>query len=184
MPALKPYGFEDVVAGLNAVQPYDWAGFLNQRLHSTAAHAPLGGIERSGWKLVYDGVRSDFWRAGEEDRKLVDLSYSIGMKVKEDGAIADVQYGGPAQKAGIAPSAKLVAVNGRQYTPAVLREAVEKTAPAGAAAADPKPLELLIKTGEYYESHRIEYHGGERYPHLVRDPAAPDLLSQIIKSRR
>src|SRR5450432_2114982 len=26
----KPYKFEDVVAGVNAVQAYDWAGFLNQ----------------------------------------------------------------------------------------------------------------------------------------------------------
>src|SRR5664279_2575326 len=35
-PALKPYNFDDVVAALNAVQHNDWAGFLNQRLRSTA----------------------------------------------------------------------------------------------------------------------------------------------------
>jgi hypothetical protein len=67
-----------------------------------------------------------------------------------------------------------VAVNNRQYTETVLREAVQK------AASDAKPIELLIKTGEYYETHRIDYHGGERYPHLIRDAAAPDVLSQII----
>ena len=44
-------------------------------------HAPLGGIERSGWKLIYDGVRSDFWKAREETRKVIDLTYSIGMLV-------------------------------------------------------------------------------------------------------
>jgi predicted metalloprotease with PDZ domain len=60
---MKPYEFSDVVATLNTVQPYDWAGFLNQRLHSTDAHAPLGGIQKSGWKLAYDNVRSDFWKA-------------------------------------------------------------------------------------------------------------------------
>ncbi len=174
-PALKPFTFEDVVAGLNAVQPYDWAGFLNQRLHSTDAHAPLGGIERSGWKLVYDGVRSDFWKAAEAAGKQNDLSYSIGLKVREDGSIADVQYGGPAQKAGVAPSTTLVAVNNRQFTPTVLREAV------AAAAASDKPLELLVKTGDYYETHRLDYHGGERYPHLVRDSSSPDLLTDIIK---
>jgi predicted metalloprotease with PDZ domain len=177
-PVMKSYAFEDVVAGLNAVQPYDWAGFLNQRLHSTSEHAPLGGIERSGWKLVYDGVRSDLWKASEDDRKLADLSYSIGVKVKDDGTITDVLFGGPAQKAGITPSVKLIAVNNRQYTMTVLREAVQKT------AAESKPLELMIKVGEYYETHRIDYRGGERYPHLVRDRATPDLLSEIIKSRR
>jgi predicted metalloprotease with PDZ domain len=172
-PALKAYTFEDVVAGLNAVQPNDWAGFLNQRLRSTVEHAPLGGIENGGWKLVYDGNRSDFWKAMEADRKLVDLTYSIGLKVNEDGAIQDVRFGGPAQRAGIAPAVKLIAVNGRQYTPTVLREAVART------ATDPKPLELLLKNGEYYETRRVEYAGGEKYPHLVRAEGREDLLTAI-----
>ena len=177
-PALKPYTFEDVVAGLNAVQPNDWATFLNERLRSTGDHAPLGGIENAGWKLVYDGVRSDFWKAVEADRKLVDLTYSIGLKVKEeDGAVADVRYGGPAQSAGIAPQVKLIAVNGRQYTPTILREAVAKTATAA------KPIELLVKTGDYYETHRVEYTGGEKYPHLVRVEGKEDLLSAIVAAQ-
>jgi predicted metalloprotease with PDZ domain len=174
-PAMKTYTFEDVVAGLNAVQKYDWAGFLNQKLHSTDAHAPLGGVQKSGWKLVYDGTRSDIWRAREEQEKVVNLSYSIGLAVKEEGDITDVTYGGPAQKAGVAPSTKIVAVNNRQYSPTVLREAVQKT------ANDAKPIELLIKNGEYYETHRIDYRGGERYPHLVRDESGPDILADIIK---
>ncbi len=70
----------------------------------------LGGVENGGWKLVYNGVRSDFWKATEEDRKLIDLAYSIGVKVKEDGTIVDVAYGGAAQKAGVAPAGKLIAV--------------------------------------------------------------------------
>lgn len=176
-PAVKPYTFDDVVAALNTVQPYDWAAHLQDRVQKTNAHAPLGGIERGGWKLVYDGVRSDMWKAVEEERKEVDLSYSIGLKVKEDGSIVDVRFGGPAQKASIAPSTKLIAVNTRQFNPTVLREAVAKT------ATDSRPLELLIKTGDYYETRRLEYQGGEKYPHLTRVEGAPDLLSQIIASK-
>jgi predicted metalloprotease with PDZ domain len=171
-PAMKTYTFDDIVAGLNAVQPYDWAGFWNQRLHSTAPRAPLGGVEGSGWKLAYDSIRSDFWKDNEEDRKIMDLSYSIGLTVTEDATVGDVVYGGAAQKAGISPAVKLIAVNGRQFTPTVLREAVADTS-AG------KPVELLIKTGEFYETHRIDYRGGERYPHLVRDESKPDLLTAI-----
>jgi predicted metalloprotease with PDZ domain len=156
------------------VQPYDWAEFLNTRLHSTGPHAPLGGVENGGWKLIYNDVRSDFWKATEEERKLIDLAYSIGLKVKDDGTIVDVAHGGPSQKAGIAPASKLIAVNRRQFTPTVLREAVQKT------ASSTEPLELLIKAGEFYEAHRIDYHGGERYPHLERNPSTPDLLSAII----
>ena len=173
--ALKPYNFDDVVAALNAVQPNDWAGFLNQRLRSTEARAPLGGIERSGWKLTYDDVRSDFWKAREDTRKITDLTYSIGILINNDDAtIGDVRYGGPAQKAGIAPSVKLIAVNNRQYTVTALREAIAKT------ATDAKPLELLVKDGEFYQTFRIDYHGGEKYPHLTRDPAVPDVLTAIL----
>jgi predicted metalloprotease with PDZ domain len=173
-PALKPFTFDDVVAALNSVQPYDWAAFLNQRLHSTGSHAPLGGIQRSGWKLTYDSVRSDYWSAGEGERKLVDLRYSAGLTVGEDGLILDVAFDGPAKKAGVAPAMRLIAVNGRQYSATLLREAVAAT------KSDPKPLELLVKDGEYYQTHRLDYHQGERYPHLVRDESAPDLLSKII----
>ena len=173
-PALKPYTFDDVVTALNTVQPYDWAGFLNQRLHSTSARAPLGGIEHSGWKLTYDSVRSDFWKAHEETRKITDLTYSIGILIGTDDIITDVRFGGPAQKAGLAPSVKLIAVNTRQYTPTVLREAIART------ATDAKPLELLVKNGEFYQTFRINYQGGEKYPHLTRDSATPDLLASII----
>jgi predicted metalloprotease with PDZ domain len=173
-PALKPYDFADVVATLNAIQPNDWAGFLNERLHSTSAHAPLGGIEHAGWKLVYNGDQSDFFKAYEDTEKFTDLSYSLGLKVKDDGTISDIAFAGPARKAGIAPATRIIAVNGRQFSTTELREAI------GRAVKDTKPLELLIKDGEYYKTLRVDYHGGERYPHLVRVEGAPDLLAEII----
>ena len=117
------------------------------------------------------------WKAVEDGEKFVDLSYSVGLKVKEDGTIVDIAFDGPAGKAGVSPSAKLIAVNNRQFTETVLRESVQK------AATDTKPLELLVKNGEYFQTFRVDYHGGERYPHLVRDGNTPDLLTQIISPR-
>ena len=175
VPALKTYTFEDVVAGLNAIQPYNWADFLNKRLDSTAAHAPLGGIENGGWKVTYNATRSEMWRNREEDSKLVNLSYSIGLKVTEDGNITDIAMGGPAQKAGVSPATKLIAVNGRQYFPVILREAIQ------AAVNKTAPIELLVKNGEYYQTFKVDYHGGELYPHLTRDDSKPDVLSKIIE---
>jgi hypothetical protein len=46
-----------------------------------------------------------------------------------------------------------------------------------------KPIELLVKDGEYYKTHRVDYHGGEKYPHLERDASKPDLLTKIIEAR-
>jgi predicted metalloprotease with PDZ domain len=172
-PAMKTYTFEDVVAGLNAVQPHDWAGFLNQRLKSTDAHAPLGGIEHGGWKLVFDDKRSDFQKTAEGEFKGADFSYSIGIKVKEDGSISDVAMNGPARKAGVAPATKLIAVNNRQFSITVLRDAI----------AAGKPIDLMTKNGEYFETHRVDYTGGEKYPHLVRGDG-PDILAEILKAKK
>ena len=172
-PAIKPYSFDDLVAALNAIQPYDWAAFFRDRLDSTVPHAPLGGITAGGWSLVYNGIPSATWSASADDHKLTDLTYSLGFKVKDDGTIVDVVMGGLAQKAGIAPSTELIAVDNRQFTPAVLRQSVQATAAAS------RTLEFLVKTGEYYEVHRIDYAGGEKFPSLVRTPASPDLLTRI-----
>ena len=173
-PEMKTYEFNDVVAALNTVQPYDWAKFLNDRLHSTSARAPLGGVEGSGWKLVYDANRSDYQKALEEVRKASDFWYSLGFWVKdEDGSLNDVMIDSPAFKAGVTPSTKLIAVNGRSYSSNVLREALRRN------QQDGKPFDLLIKNGEYLKTYTIDYKGGVRYPHLVRNDQ-PDLLTQIL----
>ena len=174
-PALKMYNFDDVVAGLNSVQAHDWAGFLKARVQAVAPRAPFGGFENGGWKLVFDGTRSDLWRAYEDERKDADLMYSIGLVVKEDGTVPDVAYDGPAKQAGVAPDSKIVAVDNRQFTTGVLRDAVART------AHDPHGLDLLIKSGEYYSVHHVDYQGGEMYPHLVRDESKADVLSEIIR---
>jgi predicted metalloprotease with PDZ domain len=173
-PAVKTYTFDDVVATLNSVQPYDWAAFLRTRLNATDPRAPLGGIEKSGWKLGYTTVRSEMWQAMEEEQKSSNFRYSIGLTVREDGFVGDVVVGGPAQQAGVAPNDKIVAVNNRQFTSTVLHETVQRTAQSS------DPIELLVKNGEYYSVKRIDYHGGEKFPRLERDESKPDLLSQII----
>lgn len=174
-PALKTYTFDDVVAGLNAVQPYDWAAFLRQRLESTSPHAPLGGIENGGWKLTFGPTRSEMWRNREEEARSLNLMYSIGLRVSDDGVIGDVAMGGAAQKAGVSPATRLIAVNGRQFSTVVLREAIQ------AAVNKTAPIELLVKNGEYYQTFQVGYHGGELYPQLTRDESKPDVLSQIIE---
>jgi hypothetical protein len=38
-----------------------------------------------------------------------------------------------------------------------------------------------VENVEFYKTVKIDYHDGERYPHLVRNSAKPDLLADIIK---
>ena len=173
---MKTYTFDDVVATLNQVVPYDWRGFWTERLTNHGPGAPLGGVEGSGWKLVYDEFPSEMER-GESSGHVNGGAYSIGLELREDGTITDTIEGMPAAVAGIGPGMKLIAVNGRQYSPEVLRDALK----AGKGATP--PLELLVENTDYYKTYKLDYHGGERYPHLVRDESKPDLLSEIYKAK-
>ncbi len=176
-PIVKPYTFEDVVQTLNTVQPYDWTSFFRERLQSTAPAAPLGGIVKSGWKLEYTDQPSEIWRDHEASDRVVDLSYSIGLTAKEEGEIEDVKMNSAAQKAGVTPTTRIIAVNGRRFNSELLREAVAD------AAKSTSPIEIMVEDGDFFKTFRVDYHGGERYPHLVRDETKPDLLSAIAAPR-
>jgi len=174
-PMVKPYTFDDVVNTMNDVTPYDWRTFFNTRLNSTEPHAPLGGITNGGWRLVFSDVQSDYQKALEEANKGADLSYSIGIKVNEEGVIGDAIPGTTGYAAGLGPGMKLVGVNGRAYSLEALREAIRNA--KGSAA----PIELLAQNGGSLQTYSINYHDGERFPHLERDSSQPDVITQIIK---
>jgi predicted metalloprotease with PDZ domain len=174
-PTVKTYEFEDVVATLNDVAPFDWHNFLLARLNSTDFHAPLGGIERAGWKLAYETTPSGFLKDLEQVRHATEMGYSIGLRLNEDGSIADVIEGMAAAKAGIGPGMKILAVNGKAYSAAVLRDSVRAT-------TDPRQrrIELLIDNEGHVASYQVAYGEGEKYPVLERDGSKPDTLTKII----
>jgi predicted metalloprotease with PDZ domain len=176
-PSVSPYTLEDLISVLKSVQPHDWAGFFRRRVDAVESRTSLAGLENAGWRVTYDDRRSDFWNAEEEQTKTTDLTLSLGLIVNSEGVVDDVEIGGPAQKGGIAPGARITSVNGRQFTPGVLREALQ------AAAKNGGLTELAVKNGEYFSTHRIEYRGGEKYPHLERRKAKSDLLNAIVQPR-
>jgi predicted metalloprotease with PDZ domain len=176
-PAVSTYTFDDVVSALNQVAAYDWRVFWTERLTNHGPGAPLSGIERSGWKLVYDDTPSELFRSEERYHDQTNASYSIGLLLKQDGAILDTIEGMPAAKAGIGPGMRVIAVNGRRFSPEVLRDALT------AGKTGSTPLALLVENTEYFQTYNLDYHGGEKYPHLVRDESKPDVLSDIIKPR-
>ena len=172
---LKPYTFDDLVAALNTVAPNDWKLFLNQRLRSTDAEPPAGGIEQSGWRLIYNDKPNTALQYNEGRAKGADLSASIGLSVQENGAVGDVVPGSVAARAGIAPGSFIVAINGRAFTVARVRDIVKSSAAATG------PMEVIVKNGDFFTTTAIDYHGGERYPHLERVTSKADGMEALIK---
>jgi predicted metalloprotease with PDZ domain len=106
-----------VVATLNEVAPYDWQAFLNQRLYTTDMYAPLGGIERGGWRLTCDAEQGQRIKDLEAARKQVEMGFSLGLRLNTDGLIIDVIPGMPAARANLAPGMTVVAVDGNGFSP-------------------------------------------------------------------
>lgn len=170
-----PYTFDEVVAGLNSVAAFDWRRFLTERITSHSEHAPLGGIEHGGYRLVYTDQPTKFHEAMFSHQNGADALFSLGLSVSKEGTIRDVLMDSPAYRAGLGPDMKIVAVNRIGYSGDQLRGAIRK------AKGTTAPIELIVSNNNEYRIASIDYHEGERYPRLERVDKEPDLLDDIIK---
>ena len=173
-PKVVPYTFADVVSGLNAVVPNDWAGFLRTRLESNSGQGPAGGITNGGYKLVYRDTPNS-WMGMEEGEGSINFYYSLQMSISSRGNVNDVQVGGIADKAGFGPGMKIVAINGREFAPDVLRAAIKE------AKGTQTPLEFIVVNTGFYKVLKLDYHGGEKYPYFERVAGTKPYMDDILK---
>jgi predicted metalloprotease with PDZ domain len=176
-PRVVPYAFGDVVAALNEIARYDWRQFFQARVYTATPRAPLGGIANAGWLLSYTNTPSAMLKSSESVHKFTDLRCSLGLAIKESGGVQDVIPGSPADQAGIGAGMQLVAVNGRRWTPDLLRIAIR------AAKTNSAPIELLVENADFFKSCKVDYHDGEKYPWLARAADKPDVLAEILRPR-
>jgi predicted metalloprotease with PDZ domain len=174
-PKVVPYDFDEIVADLNSVVPYDWRGFLMERLNTHADHAPLDGITHGGYRLAYSTDPTAYEKALMDYTKRVDAWFSLGLYVSLTGNIQDVRIGSPADKAGLGPDTMIVAVDGHAFTPDVLKQAIRD------AKGTSTPMELIVSTDKEFRTVQIHYHDGERYPQLQRVDGTPARLDEILK---
>jgi len=179
-PLIVTYTFDELVQDLNQVMPYDWATFLRDRVDKINPRADLAGIEQGGYKLVYKDKpnASERTLAGVFARRGgggPDCWYSIGLRIGADGVIFDVRWNGPADKARLAPGEKVLAVNGKIYSPDALREAIRDV------KGSSEPIRVIVQADTFVSNAEIDYHDGERYPALERVEGTPTYLDDITK---
>lgn len=157
------YTLDDVVATLNRVHPYDWRSFLQKRVYEPSSEgAPLGGFERSGYRLDYAEKPTPAHAASMKASKTHDLSFSLGMNVDNEGKIGSVIWGSPAFAAGLTGGQTIVAVGTRSYSEAALKAAI--TAAKGSSA----PIQLTVKRGDQVRPVALSWNGGLRYPRFTK----------------
>ena len=172
-----PYSRADLIAALNAVQPYDWASFLAARMDAIAPHPPSAFTD-SGYALTWEDKPSAFEKLQNGERKSLDLWWSLGIQARKDGTITDVLTDSPAGRAGIGPGLKIVAINERTLKD---QDQIDSALRAGRVGT---PIRLLVTGGDVYRTVSLDYRGGPRYPHLERVASTPDVLGAFAKPLR
>ena len=167
------YNRQDVINTLNGIAPYDWAGFFQTYVDSPTRETPKGGFTMGGYKLVYGDTPNAITKAAEGANKIVDQSYGIGLIVKNDGEISSVIWDSPAFKAGLLVGAKIVAVNGDEYSGDVFKAAIKAKA----------PFQIILKKDKYYRTLSLDYSGGLRYPRLEKTGEGEGSLDKLLKPK-
>jgi predicted metalloprotease with PDZ domain len=171
------YTFDEVVATLNGVYPYDWASFLKERLYRPGQPAPVKGIEMAGYKLVWKDKPNPYADARAKDGTSLSLNYSIGLTLDKEGKVTASAWNSPAFNAGVVTGAQVMAVNGKTYDTDTIKDAIT-------AAKDGKePIQLLVKRGDRFMTVPIDYHGGMRYPWIEPAGAGEQPLDRLLAPR-
>lgn len=178
-PLIVTYNRDELIHDLNEVVKNDWAEFLHQRIDLINPHADLAGITRGGWKLEFQDHPSDaektLIKVSRRGAGSVDVWYSLGLRLRPDETISDVRWGGPADQAKLAPGQKIIGVNGRVASKEELLAAIDE------AKGKTEPIHLMVQTESYLKSYDVNYHDGQRYPILVREPGQTDYMDDILK---
>jgi predicted metalloprotease with PDZ domain len=177
-PQVVPYDFDAVVNALNTVQAHDWAAFWRERLDRLRPGAPLEGLQAAGWSLALTNNPSSMHIAHEVDDRDLDMRYSLGFYVDDEGAtIGDVVPKSPADLAGASPGSHVIAINGYKWSKELLHDTLS-------SPPDPSgKITLLVQKDDTFKTLELKYSGGERYPNLSRHPQTEDLLAKIAHPR-
>ena len=107
MVTVKPYTYEELVAALNHVVPFDWNSLLQGNLLATRPTPVSPGLEAAGWTVVYTDEPNQAAVDAEIISQQADLSTSIGLVIDQDGTIVDVVPDSAAGRAGLAPAIEI-----------------------------------------------------------------------------
>jgi predicted metalloprotease with PDZ domain len=173
-PITKTYTRADIEHLLDEVVPYDWPAFFQRHVYEVAKRPPTGELKRSGWRLVYTAKPNPFIQAREAMMHFNYQWLSYGFNIGKNGALTDVREGSPAWSAGMAPGMKIESVDGQSYSPSVLKYVMVQAEHTHA------PTTFIVSKDGWFQTLKVNYFGGPRYPHLVRIPGTVNMLAKIM----
>ncbi|SDA35742.1 glycyl aminopeptidase. Metallo peptidase. MEROPS family M61 [Sphingomonas sp. NFR15] len=171
----RTYTFEDICRTLNELAPADWKTFLRGWIDAHDELDTTVGLTQHGWQLTFTDIPTSAFRASEDESGVADLTYSLGLTVRDSGSVTTVAWGGPAFRAGLRPGVRVLAVNAAPFTREVLLAAVR--------SSGGRPIMLTIDRDNRNVDVSINYTGTLRYPRLERVDGRADTLSALLAPR-
>lgn len=175
-PLVVPYTLDEVVSTLTKTLVYDWAGFFRERVQTPQAQVNTAGFERAGYRFGYAGEPEVVSPVPAAQRRHA-VWLSLGVRVAEDGTLADVRRFSRADKAGLAPTQKITHVNGEEYSLDALAAAM--TAVRG---QEDGKVRLRLAGDEESWDAAVGHSTGLLYPTLERRNGR-DMLLDIFAPR-
>jgi len=157
--AVEPYTFSNLTATLNTVAPFSWRSYLLARLNAHDGAYLQDDVKNAGYSLIFDATETNVLAQEEQADGVIDLSYSIGARVYQNGVLQSVSWDGPAFNAGMVPGMKISAVDGKAFSLDTLRQRIQAALPSHIR------LTVLNEAGEVEELD-IDYSAGLRFPDL------------------
>lgn len=173
---VAPFTYEQVIAELNRVTPYDWADLLGRRLNDTLEQMPTEFVTLCGCRLHYTAEPPKNISGRQKENDSVDASDSLGATFDKEGKVTFVSPNMPADEAGLAPDMQVAGVNGSKYSSRRMLDAIADSVTRG-------HIELLMLDGERFRTIKVPYADGPRYLTLTRDRNRPDILADILKPK-
>ena len=156
---------------------FDWESFLLKRVAQPLDELPLEVVSRCGYKVQYT-TRTPLEQMSRQNRGAGGVSAldSIGMSFGADGTVTEITAGGLGDRAGFAPGLKIIGVNNKTFSRQRLLD-MRLTR----ASRSTRWNSLLVEGEDLRTRVNPIYSGGPRYLEIVRDPAKPDLLAEILR---
>jgi predicted metalloprotease with PDZ domain len=171
---VSPYELADVVRVLRELADFDWDTFFLRRTTNPLEALPLEVLGRCGYRLEYTTHPPASGGISRRGGGGVSARDSLGLGFDSEGRIVDVVPGRIGDRSGLAPGMKVIGVNGKTFSGQRLLDAL-------ADSVARRKIEFLLIEGETFRTIVLDYADGPRYLELVRDPAKPDLLAEILK---
>ncbi len=152
----------DLVAALRRLAPYSWESLLHSWLDEEGRRDWQSMLAEGGYRLEYTDAPGRTCVAPDERRGLACFGTSLGATFTADGRVESVEWSGPAFRAGLGPGMRVLGVDGSSFSIEQLRRSIRE------ARKDTATIDMTIQDEAYLENLRVVYHGGLRYPHLMR----------------